>query len=657
MRAALAAAVSAAALMLLPAAAGAETLPVTCATLQSTITSVGSGAGHGAGDVIVLNGLCTEASLGFKTVTLPPESAFTLEGAPGTTSGIEGAGITSPILLGTGLGTIAIVGLTFENATSAEPDSPVYLRAAQLTLSGDSFLNDTHHPGVTGGALTAVVEAGGGPCGGTPAVSITGSTFRNDTDEIGGGVSAGGAAFVLDNCKGATNFIAGNVFEGNALLANGTVQSLGGALNLGSSSSEPGPTPVLQLGNVFAGNGVVYGAGSGNYGGAGEWLEGLSLTSVGDRFSGNALPGNKGLNWSWGAGLGVLSCNNTEATETVLENAIVAGNLIAAGEPSDAGGAGIYVGCGKKYTTPNHLALLDSTVTENAVASGGVAGVDGGPNDQLQVVNSIVAADVGGIETSGFSGPEGSLTSAYSDLCGPGAAPLQPGEGNICADPKLADDGEPASFDVHETPTSPTIDAGLNALVPPGLTTDVFGSPRIQPVRSFLPPCTPGATIGMAFYPATVDMGASEFGPVGLPAIAIHCPLSPPRLSSLTLPSIAQGTSGLLTLSLHGLAAGRLSVLGTFKLKRTVTRRVHGHRRHVKVTETITYCHAAVTTSSPGNLKLALTPNKRALSILRSHHRLKVTLVLTFTQPGDLPATQTETITVVYRAPKHKRHH
>jgi hypothetical protein len=647
--------VGAAAFALAPVVASAETLPVTCGNLQSTITSVGSGAGHGAGDVILLNELCTESSLGFKTVTLPPESAFTLEGAPGTTSGIEGAGITSPMLLGTGLGTIAIVGLTFENATSTEPDSPVYLRAAQLTLSGDSFLNDTHSPGVTGGALTAVVEAAGG-CAGPPAVSITGSTFRYNTDEIGGGISAGGAAFVLDNCKGATNVLEGNVFGANTLVANGTVQSLGGALNLGSSS-EPGPTPVLQSGNVFAGNRVVHVAGVGNYGGAGEWLEGLSLTSIGDLFFGNALPGTTGANWSWGAGLGLLSCNNTEPTQSALEDDVVEGNSIASGEPSDLGGAGIYVGCGKKGTTPNHLALLDSTVTENTVASGGVAGVDGGPNDELQVLNSIVAADVGGVETGGFSGPEGSLTSAYSDLCGPSGTPLEPGAGNICADPKLADDGEPSLSDVHETSASPTIDAGSNALVPPGLTTDFFGSPRIQPVRSFLPACTPGATIGMAFYPATVDMGASEFGPVLLPSIAIHCPASPPRLSSLPLPSIAQGTSGLLTLSLHGLAAGRLSVLGTFKLKRTVIRRVHGHRRHVKVTETVTYCRAAVTTSSPGNLKLALTPSKRALSILRSQHRLKVTLVLTFTQPGDLPATQTKTITVVYRAPKHSHHH
>ncbi len=48
--------------------------------------------------------------------------------------------------------------------------------------------------------------------------------------------------------------------------------------------------------------------------------------------------------------------------------------------------------------------------------------------------------------------------------------------------------------DVHETAASPTIDAGSGALVPAGLTADVFGNPRIDPGGA-----------------ATVDIGAAEY--------------------------------------------------------------------------------------------------------------------------------------------------
>jgi hypothetical protein len=105
------------------------------------------------------------------------------------------------------------------------------------------------------------------------------------------------------------------------------------------------------------------------------------------------------------------------------------------------------------------------------------------------------------------------LTSSFSDACTPGVStstPL-PGAGNICTDPLLA--GEEAG-EVRETPSSPTIDAGSNALVPAGLTTDAFGTPRI--LSGHLG-CTSAS-------PAVVDMGADEFAP------------SPPSCPALLIP-------------------------------------------------------------------------------------------------------------------------
>jgi len=486
-----------------PAAARAETYIATCGNLQTQINAVGAKSNHGEGDVIVLDGLCNGASLSKSSaVMLPASSAFTLQGAAGTTSGIDGAGMTGPLLTGEELGAITIAGLVFQNATSSVSASPVNLRAERLTLRSDSFLHNSHE-GVTGGALTAYVGPPKlCPSGGTPGVTITGSTFRDNTNTIGGGVEAGGGAFVLDNCTGARDVLEGDVFEGNSLRANGATPAVGGGLAFASEST-PAAEPLAQSGDVFAGNTVVDVAGIGNYGGAGEWLEGMSVTSVADRFSGNALPGTSGPNWSWGAGLGMLACRNTEPVQSTVEDAVVEGNSIGAGEPADLGGAGVYVGCPTKGTTANHLSVLDSTITENSSPAGGVAGVDGGPHDQLQIVNSIVAADTGGSETGGFAGTGGLWSATFSDVCNPaGTAPLA-GAGNICTNPLLADNGNPASFDVHEISSSPTIDAGSNALVPSGLTTDAFGDPRILAGHAV---CTGEA-------PKVVDMGAAEFSP------------------------------------------------------------------------------------------------------------------------------------------------
>jgi hypothetical protein len=626
------------------------------------VTSVGSEPKHGEGDAIVLEGLCNASSLGSASgVSLPAGSAFTLEGKPGTSSGIEGAGIEGSLLSGTGLGPITIAGLVFADDDVSAADSPVNLRAERVTLTDDSFLGNSHE-GVTGGALTVYV----GPpkacpgAGGPPAISVSGSTFRDNTDTIAGGIGGGGAAFLLDNCDGAQNAIDGNVFEGNALRANGE-RAVGGAL-LVASESEPGAGAASQAGNVFAQNSVVDVSGVGDYGGGGEWLEGLSLTSVGDRFSANTIAGTSGPNWSWGAGLGLLACRNTEPAVSTLENAVVQGNAIGAGEAADLGGAGLYVGC-PASGTPNHLSLLDSTVTENSAPAGGVAGIDGGPHDQLQLANSIVAADTGGSETGGFAGEGGAISARFSDVCNAAGTSPFAGEGNICANPLLADNGNAASADVHETPGSPTIDRGSNALVPSGLTTDFYGAPRVQASR-FVPIAVPAGVClpGDDFIPAApiVDMGASEYsqaGAVPVPPCGFNKPRRNGSPSVFALPVFHQRPRGLLALSFSGLDAGRLRVLATCTTTRTILERVKGKLRHVRKPETIVYGRASYVLASARNLTIELTPTKQALALLRRRRHLRVLLSITFTATGDSPTTHTKTIIATYLKPRPRHHH
>jgi hypothetical protein len=552
-------------------------------------------------------------------------------------------------------GTLTISNLTFEHANiGGASGGALEIDAHGLTLSGDSFLENTVSDG-EGAAASLIVNAE--PCAASaePALRIVGSTFRQNRSASKSSNVFGGAVAAFLGCPLVPSVLEHDAFEANTLEAGGSNPSAGGGLFVAGGVFEA-TVPLLQADDVFDSNRVLVDGTPGSYGGGGEWVQGIDLTSVGDRFSRNSLPGTSGANWSWGAGLGILNddCNEKTPTESTLENAVVTDNSIGSGEAKNLGGAGIYIGCDVSPTASNHLHLYDSTVTENTTPSGGVAGIDGGPEDQLTVQNSIVANDVGGSETGGFTGPGGSITASYSDLCASGASSPAPGTGNICAAPLLADAGDPESLDVHEMRSSPTVQAGSTELVPSGLTSGFYGEPRIDPAHS-IEGCDGPMPVG-----AEVDMGASELPAADIippvPACAPFGLQTKPVLqqSVFTLPSLQVRASGLLGLSFADLAAGNVSVLGTFELHKTVTVRVKGHRTHRHKTETVVYGRADYTVPAPGALKLALTPTTRALTLLRRHGRLRVTLSITFTASGELPTTHTETITVSYVKPRHK---
>jgi hypothetical protein len=638
--------------------ARAETLSATCSNLQSKINAAAAKPQGGTGVTVALSGMCNASALGISTgVTVPGGANFTLEGAPGTTSGLDGAGVTKPLLANVTseqVDIFAIVNMTFQHANvSSGAAGGVALNAARLTLMDDHFVEDVEHAGAAG-ALYADISPGSCATTGATALTIEGSTFSGNEDLLPLS-NTGGAAWLDQNCPASTITLRNNVFTGNTVNGDGSGDYVGGGLSIWSPSAPEKLSPVLQSGNVFAGNRVIASSGVGNYGGGGEWLSGIELTSVGDRFSGNSVAGTTGAHWSWGGGLGIInnSCNEHTPTQSMLEDDVIAGNSLGAGEAADLGGGGIYVGCGPSTTLANHLTLLDSTVTENSVAtSGGIAGIDGHPNDQLTMANSIVARDSGGPEIGGFNGEGGSLSSSYSDVCdAAGTAPL-PGTGNICANPLLADDGNPSSFDVHETSLSPTIDAGSNALVPSGLGSDFFGQTRVQSGHAAAPACTvPGASLGYVAGPAVVDMGASEYGPLAIPAIAFVCPGVKPG-SAFAWPSVSTAHD-LLGITFKSLPAGRLSIKATYKRTRIVTKLVKGHRRRVHQQQTLTFGTATRTVGATGAVTVKLKPTRAALAYLKTHRRVSVTLAITFTVSGAPSSTQHKTIVVRYAKPAH----
>ncbi len=480
--------------------ASAETLPATCETLQSQLNAAAAAPNHGEDVTIVLAEMCKESTGSFE---IPSEASFTLEGTPGKGAGFDGTSTSAALLSnveGTTAGSITISNLTFEHghATKEKNGAGLRLQAVRATLSGDNFFENTVEDADGGGAFI-LVGSGMTACAedGPLALKILDSTFRENKST--GADSGGGGASILQDCPTAAAVLQGDTFSENTLEPSASFDYLGGGLEF-AALPLTGPPVLMQTNDVFDSNRIVKSAGEGSYGGGGEWVQGADLTSLDDRFSRNSVSGASGAKkWSWGGGLGILNsaCDHA-ATESVVTNAVVAANKMEGGEAANDGGAGIYIGCGLSETNPNHLIVRDSTVTENTVTSGGIAGIDGHPQDHLALENSIVEGDVGGAELGGFTGEGGSLTATYSDVCS-GTSPLA-GTGNLCVNPLLADNGNPQSFDVHETAASPTIDAGSNALVPAGLATDAFGNTRILAGR-----------LACVEVPKVVDMGADEF--------------------------------------------------------------------------------------------------------------------------------------------------
>jgi hypothetical protein len=142
------------------------------------------------------------------------------------------------------------------------------------------------------------------------------------------------------------------------------------------------------------------------------------------------------------------------------------------------------------FGTPEHVSFDGCTITANTATAEGGNFVPG-----TAFTNSIVW---------GNFQPGGRGQASYSDVQG-GAS----GVGNIDADPLFIRNPSPGADgqwgtadddygDLRLQPNSPCIDAGSNALLPTGVTTDIAGNPRIVDVPN------------VRDYGAVVDMGAYE---------------------------------------------------------------------------------------------------------------------------------------------------
>jgi len=467
------------------------------------------------GDVITLAALCTKSNSGKAegSFNLPSAADLTIQGQNGMTAGFEGTEVTKRALEGKGNG-LVLRNLVVENYSLNEK-SAVTLNpneGALPVIESDRFIDDTDstssNNAARGGAL--YISASNSTCAYTTPLSITNSVFKGDriadTSTAENNRDLGGGAYAEIRCSSASTPIdfatlSGNTFTEDSISTAAGNEAFGGGLFLGNGAQAKILVSATQSGNLFEADTISSSTPTGAYGGGGEWAPSLELSSTDDHFTKDSLPGPQGASAaSEGAGLGMSTakCAGEVNASAVLEDAVVAANSIgAASEGGQSAGAGIYAAC--VSPEPNghfHLALDDSTVSGNQ-APAGIAGIDGEDTDQLTLSNSIVTGSPGQADVGGFRAVSGgSLTSSFSDACAPDTSTPLPGEGNICAEPQLEASGE-------EKASSPTIDAGSNALVPAGLTTDAFGHARIL-----------AGHVGCAqSFPAVVDMGADEFPP------------------------------------------------------------------------------------------------------------------------------------------------
>jgi hypothetical protein len=285
------------------------------------------------------------------------------------------------------------------------------------------------------------------------------------------------------------------IFSGNQAIVGG------GIYNDGSDGGEGSPELV---GVTFSGNQASYGGGgmySGGYGGTSSPL----LTDV--IFSGNQA-GNLG-GGMWNDGSNYI----TSTSSPVLVNVIFSGNR------ADWGGG--MVNDGEWGTSSPKLTNVTFSGNQATYGGGMLNGGGNGGTSSPVLTNVILwgnTAPTGTVMYNYAATP----TIAYSLVQGgwdgsgiynENGGSVTDGGGNIDADPLFVRDPDPGDGD-WTTPddndygdlrlqhTSPAIDAGDNAAVPAGITTDLAGLPRFVDI-----PTVPDTGSGT---PPIVDMGAYE---------------------------------------------------------------------------------------------------------------------------------------------------
>ena len=255
-------------------------------------------------------------------------------------------------------------------------------------------------------------------------------SFANSAN---GTITLGSALPVLGDSSGPMT-IAGNGASNTIISGNGAVR----VFEVGSGET------VTLSGMTITGGSATTGGGIRNVNG--------TLTVTDSTISGNAAT-MTGLGQQGGGGIQVSSTVGNSATLTVT-------NTTISGNSAGASGGGIWSSAG------NTLTVTNSTISGNSAPSGGGIYTLAG----LNLNNSIVANSTSGDDCSRGLG----TVNAQNSLIESGLGCVNgTNTGNLTGDPALNSDLTLSAF-------SRAINAGNNALIPAGITTDLAGNTRIQ---------------------------------------------------------------------------------------------------------------------------------------------------------------------------------
>ncbi len=344
--------------------------------------------------------------------------------------------------------------------------------SANLTiLSGDIDANDANLDG------NDVAESSDDIQGGNAYHVVTSSSVTETARLDGFTVTAGladGASFPADSGGGMYNLSAGPslsnlVFSGNRAGVGG-----GGVYN---DSSAPVLSGVLFTGNRAGGGGGMSNESASNpvltgvtflrnrsdYGGAlYNWGSSPSLDRV--AFTGNTASVD-------GGGMSCYMCSAR------LSNVLFSGNHAA------------YGGAISVYYSSSLPRLSNVTLSGNRANTGG--GMYNDYNSAPQIDNTILWGNTASSGAQVYNNGSGVIPVFRNSLVQGGVAGLgQDGGGNLAADPLFARSPSPGADaawgtadddygDLRLRPPSPAVDAGSNALVLAGVTTDLAGDLRL----------------------------------------------------------------------------------------------------------------------------------------------------------------------------------
>jgi hypothetical protein len=435
---------------------GNTTTPGTVTITNTTITGGTTGINHQGGTTNLTNVDITGLGLGALDpnsggVTASPDGTITANDLTVTNCKNNGAFRASGGVSG------SITNSTFQNNTGSGGSSVVAFSGplANVSVTDSLFRANTATSG--GGVLQITISDL------AATTTVTGNTFDTNT------ATGGGAGLSIDVNAGPSN-VSGNTFTANSFGGGGGA-SIDAALNSGlvtisgntitGTSGGPGIELEDNILGTVTGN-TIRGGTSGS--------SGVRLTGAGQAptISSNLIDGNSN---SSGAGAGI---------DNVDSNAIIVNNLIV----NNIGGGGGAGGIGIQGGSPT---IANNTITGNTG--------DGILNDSLvavTVVNTIISGNTEA--TAEVTDNGGLLSVTYSNIEGGFA-----GTGNIAAAPIFEN---AAGGDYRLAMGSPDIDAGNNAGVPVGITTDQSGGVRFLDDAAVVDTGAGTAPI--------VDMGALE---------------------------------------------------------------------------------------------------------------------------------------------------